>query len=330
MAIPTLNMNNIDNDDTNRPYCFTPVRIYCHAKESQIGEVRYDINGGEPCIAVRKYGAITWEPLAMLSGANWVSNRRTITKNIQKIMQSAKAYESLQGELTVQDEALDMLKDLFASLSPEKKKEFLIKHKNTFMGRQTCFGCLKYCPEKKKCASQQCHGLCESCLVEIGDTCPACNAKQEIDCVICMDTKNINEVCRSNCCSHAVCWKCYGQAFQAGRPILQCPYRCQGSFTKETEVSRAAGRAVARQLDFGIYRDEDEDYSDDDMSEQSDMDDMPDLIDNEETDDITTEEAIQIIGLMDDNNGTVMVEVHQDANSEMVVNSQQMDFANIF
>ena len=66
------------------------------------------------------------------------------------------------------------------------------------------------------------------------------------------------------------------------------------------------------------------------MSEQSDMDDMPDLIDNEETDDITTEEAIQIIGLMDDNNGTVMVEVHQDANSEMVVNSQQMDFANIF
>jgi len=54
-------------------------------------------------------------------------------------------------------------------------------------------------------------------------------AKVKVDCCICLTTKKGNQMIKSKSCSHSVCYKCYGDAFQGGNPIYKCPL-CRANF----------------------------------------------------------------------------------------------------
>ena len=54
-------------------------------------------------------------------------------------------------------------------------------------------------------------------------------SKVKMDCCICLTTKTQPKMIKSKTCSHSVCYKCYGDAFQGGNPIYKCPL-CRANF----------------------------------------------------------------------------------------------------
>lgn len=49
-------------------------------------------------------------------------------------------------------------------------------------------------------------------------------------CPICLDKKTKDQLCiAEGGCGHSVCWKCFGQAIKAHRPLNKCPL-CRGQF----------------------------------------------------------------------------------------------------
>ena len=54
------------------------------------------------------------------------------------------------------------------------------------------------------------------------------------ECPICQDSFTKDDMVSSNdkACIHKICWKCYGMAYKAGRPIDKCPV-CRRAFNKK-------------------------------------------------------------------------------------------------
>jgi hypothetical protein len=55
-------------------------------------------------------------------------------------------------------------------------------------------------------------------------------------CPICLEEKTKSDIVNSDTCSHGVCWSCYGRAFKANRPVMNCPL-CRAVFTLTSNES---------------------------------------------------------------------------------------------
>ena len=212
------------------------VFLYNGAKDDEQGNIRVSNVADCPAIAVKKYGETSWEPLHTLSGANWREHRTDIANSLNNIFKDGDKIIQFKAVETIKNEAVEMVRELFTNLNPESKKQFLEKHKNTYLGKTTCGCCLENCLSgtKVKCINHQCSGMCQKCHDKIGEHCPVCNAEQVVECPICQETKKAKHVCKSATCSHCVCWECYGRAFQANHPILNCPL-CRAVFTETNQ-----------------------------------------------------------------------------------------------
>lgn len=207
------------------------VNVYHRAKSSEVGSIRVSDND-QPVIALKKYGNVTWEPLNTLSGPMWKQCRHKASETICNIFRDGEKIIRLEAIEAIKNESVEMVRQLYNDLTPTKKKEFLKKHHDTYLGRTTCHNCLDncLCETKKKCVNHECGGMCAKCYEEIGDKCLVCDAEQIVECPICQETKDGSLVCKSANCRHSVCWDCYGRAFHSGHPIMNCPL-CRDTFT---------------------------------------------------------------------------------------------------
>jgi len=252
----------------------TPVRAYDSlpnqetAAEHQ-GEVRpgriwrqgHPTRGITPCICVQRYGSWTWEPVASISGARWTGIRENVSRSLETTFNHIKPskIEHLKKEIKVKDEAIAILKDLYAKLSREEKLAMLARHKKTFMGQHTCRSCLVLSDKLTFCIHADCTGLCTACAEKNKDTCLACGQKQEQECPICKEKKSTTDLMRNttNACRHSVCYKCYAMAFQSGHPIWKCPL-CRSEFTKSHSHRHSPSPAPDSESEDGLSGDESE------------------------------------------------------------------------
>jgi hypothetical protein len=86
--------------------------------------------------------------------------------------------------------------------------------------------------------------------------------KQVITCPICQEDKKAHELSRSATCSHSVCWKCYGLAFQAGHPIEKCPL-CRAVFTERKNPNSYADSSDGSDYDTDDLENEFDEFDED-------------------------------------------------------------------
>ena len=142
---------------------------------------------------------------------------------------------------------------LYESLSPELKRDFIKKNKN-------------------KCVHSDCCGMCDNCFKNHTDgegKCIACKKIQKIQCPICFDEFIKEKMCKSETCSHYVCWECYGRSFHHESPITSCP-SCRAQFTKSKNVY------------FDNDEDEDLNYIDYESEYDSELDEIQTDIENDD------------------------------------------------
>lgn len=221
-----------NNNNNNFNFDWTQYKAYEYAKSEHEGNLRMSCENDsnhlyehEALIAVKKWGEVSWEPLGCLSAANWSKHRTTIAASIADIFSdSTKIKDSVEDGIIL-DETLEMFSDLFNEISPAEKKKFVRKYQSYWFGRTHCLNCLIRCnaDTKKKCINHKCGGLCNACHEEIGQKCPGCHADQSGECPVCQEKKTSDHLCKSDTCSHYVCWECYGKSFRSGFPIQKCP-----------------------------------------------------------------------------------------------------------
>jgi hypothetical protein len=158
-----------------------------------------------------------WVPLNELTMAGWIQIRSGLTT-----MLSDPARMN------------NMFIDMYQLIPHVDKKQLLIKYADTPFAKECCSVCSAHDPCLKKCIYKDCCGLCSTCFTEqdtsIG-VCIACSREQKLECPICLDDKFTFDMVESSGCSHRVCWKCYGMAFKANKPIYNCPL-CRAPFTE--------------------------------------------------------------------------------------------------
>ena len=205
---------------------------YDFADNENDGILREDKNG-TLCVCISLYGSNKWEPLSELSATSWMNYRYKIREGLERIRKRTRKNKIELQKANITSETMYLFDEIYKKLSKGEKIEFLKKHKDTWLGKSTCTSCLDRCDDKKSCLHSDCSGMCNKCAetLESCENCPACSKKQEIQCPICQENKKIHDLSRSATCTHSVCWKCYGLAFQAGHPIENCPL-CRATFTE--------------------------------------------------------------------------------------------------
>lgn len=226
------------------------------------GILREDRNG-LLCICICLYGNYKWEPLSELSGGSWMNYRCKIREGLERLRKRSQKNKRDLLQVRKMNETNQLFDVLYEKLPIEEKRAFLNEHKKTWLGRATCTACLGRCNDKHKCLHSDCPGMCSDCAknLESCTNCPACQKKQVITCPICQEDKKPHELARSATCSHSVCWKCYGLAFQAGHPIENCPL-CRATFTQRTNQSYFDDSS-----DGSDMEDEFDEFDDDDISQ---------------------------------------------------------------
>jgi len=245
------------------------------------GILREDKNGAL-CICICLYGNYKWEPLAELSSGSWMNYRCKIREGLDRIRKRTQKNKRDLLKIQKMNETSLLFDSLYEKLSFDQKKAFLKENKDTWLGRATCTACLGRCNDKTQCLHSDCPGMCSKCAknLESCENCPACMKKQVITCPICQEDKKAHELSRSATCSHSVCWKCYGLAFQAGHPIEKCPL-CRAVFTERKNPNSYADSSDGSDYDTDDLENEfdefDEDLSQDliEILEQTSPDDTP-------------------------------------------------------
>ena len=77
--------------------------------------------------------------------------------------------------------------------------------------------------------------MCNNCSNKIKDTCLVCHKKQKIDCPICLEITDSENLIKSDNCEHSVCSKCYSHAFAKGKPMYACPC-CRSQFNQRYTI----------------------------------------------------------------------------------------------
>ena len=176
-----------------------------------------------PGIYIYKYGFLKWEQINDLSSQNFAQYRSIISKfmtesnelkcKLKKKMDKIEKDTKFLIEILVKKENNDIIKILHT------------QNNSNFLLEKICVGCYKQVDNKVKCFyNDTCPGLCEDCqLISDQSICNACNKSQTIMCPTCYVDKPSDKMCKSNNCSHSVCWECIGRSCRAGNTIDLCP-----------------------------------------------------------------------------------------------------------
>lgn len=166
-----------------------------------------------------------WFPINKLTASGWVQMK----DGLLELLDSQEKRSKIKYE---------ELTDLYDLVPYNDRKAYLNKHGDGVLANECCSVCCKYSPPLKKCMYSDCSGLCDTCytsnMEKSPGVCLACEREQNITCPICQEDHNKNNMVKSENCEHHVCWKCYGLAFKANRPIYSCPM-CRCEFTKRDE-----------------------------------------------------------------------------------------------
>lgn len=275
----------------------TTFDAYDFADHSSDGLLRED-KSGTLCISISLYGNNRWEPLSELSAGSWMKYRCKIREGLEGLRKKMKRNKKAAQKAQIAEETKRLFDDLYKKMNESEKREFLTKHKDTWLSKATCTACLHRCDDKIKCLHSDCPGMCKKCAekLETCENCPACNKKQEICCPICMEDKKASELVKSVGCCHSVCWKCYGMAFRSGHPILNCPM-CRCTFTEHT---------VDDSSDDDVLDDifESDDDSDDEVNNELNDEDFIRLLENSNIPEDQRGVAIDIISAVNQAVGT--------------------------
>ena len=221
----------------------TTFRPYQTANEQQEGQVglsnQSENHDPQLCVCIRNYNGYIWFPIADISASNWMKYRDRIAINLEQFKQlsqkDAKELTALRAKRHFLSESRAMIGELFEHIihmTPENKRAFVKKYKNTYIGRHICEICLTHSDKATyRCIHYDCGGMCKSCHEKLGDHCSVCDRDQKIACPICQEEKGIDELGSSESCFHKVCWECIGRAYIANAPITKCP-QCRATFTK--------------------------------------------------------------------------------------------------
>jgi hypothetical protein len=182
------------------------------------------------CLAAPDTHLPIWIPLSKLTTSGWVQLKDGLLALLQSHEKDTK-----KKEINITYEELIDLFDLVPYL---ERKAYLSKHINGILAKECCSICCKHSPELKKCIYSDCSGLCDTCFntsqEKSPNVCLACEREQKITCPICQDDHKLTNMVKSDSCDHRVCWKCYGMALKAKRPIYDCPL-CRSQFTERGE-----------------------------------------------------------------------------------------------
>ena len=180
-------------------------------------------------VCVHKYNEYQWEPLHLLSSANWMSLRDEFSDAIVSVIKSICDFQEKKEKK--KEKSKKIISSLLETMNKEQVTQWV--KSNPSYKERICMRCHKFDPKKKKCIHNDCCGMCETCFdaqhKEGFTHCKACNKKQEITCPICQEDFPINSLTKSESCSHHICWKCFGMAVKAQRPIADCPL-CRATF----------------------------------------------------------------------------------------------------
>ena len=116
-----------------------------------------------------------------------------------------------------------LMKRMFAHLTPELKQQYMMEFSHTILGSRICALCSNFDYNKKKCIHFNCPGMCEDCYNNMGDMCPLCKKEQKIECPICQETKTSEKICILKNCRHPICYKCFTESAMAKKLIKKCP-----------------------------------------------------------------------------------------------------------
>jgi len=227
------------------------------AKQSKKGQVKIEENVvgmvGCPFVCVQSHGKWRWKQLSLVSGSVWKGIRGEITESINKTyLTTKKKYKGWENQLIESQEnnskKQHQIKFLFNNLNDFTKKEYFKQFHNEEIIKQYC----KVCNEigtiiRNECLfGKECTGMCNKCFVSwkegcpivknrfvFGnqmnkDTCPSCNKSQLLECPICYEQKNENQMTKSDNCSHSICCGCFSKSFKSV-PIVECPM-CRAQF----------------------------------------------------------------------------------------------------
>ena len=133
------------------------------------------------------------------------------------------------------EESTNLLEAMFNSLTEEKREEIKQEYASNKFFTNRCKICDKFTTTSNKrfCIKSGCTGMCTDCEKEHFPTgtekCPSCQQTQKIDCPICLDEKNPEDVIIGKNCSHGICLRCFAESHRCGKPISKCPM-CRVNF----------------------------------------------------------------------------------------------------
>lgn len=140
------------------------------------------------------------------------------------------------GDIELSGATMDMINELYASVSDEKKTEMREKYADSEFFKNRCKCCDSYMEETYTCLhGAMCTGMCKACYTgSVGSAdgvaeCPSCAKEQAIECPICTECKGPKELLMSKNCCHGVCLGCFADSYRTGHTIDKCPM-CRADF----------------------------------------------------------------------------------------------------
>jgi len=185
-----------------------------------------DGSRGIPSICLEKSGYHQWIPLKKLSSDKFLKNRGSIAGVIS---QMDTKYSKLEAEVNIIRSQLELTRNSVNELCNNIPKNILKDvigrcNEDNILAKVYCSGCETFGGEKQTCIhSLTCTGHCNNCFKIDDGICSACGELQKLECPVCTDSFEVDEMMRSSNCIHAVCWSCIGKSHYTSRPIKKCP-----------------------------------------------------------------------------------------------------------
>lgn len=184
--------------------------------------------------ALRNYSLGRAAFLTDISNQVWQKNKVHIQKHIIKEIELKEDLQRKQkNSLFGTNRDSEIIQYLYNLLNTENKLKCIEKFKE--FNKISCSNCHNiYLDKNYQCLHTDCSKMCLDCYKKWDkkSPCPSCHKIQNIECPLCFENTIYEDLTKGNNCHHSICWKCYGMAFQKGKPITSCPI-CREQFNKK-------------------------------------------------------------------------------------------------
>ena len=159
----------------------------------------------------------------------WEVNRAIESKTKELAKQTQETIDTCNATLNSMVKSMsdhkEVSRELFNKLTKEERLAVVdtSKFRAVFKKEDLCSCCFSDA-KTTKCIHQDCTGACAKCRGDNEDAdCCACGKKQVMECPICQGDNFPVSFMKIFHCKHAVCYKCYSQAYELKRELKKCP-----------------------------------------------------------------------------------------------------------